>query len=211
VFCTAPGNNSNNGLTAATPVASLTGLLSFYTFHPGDTIYIDTGAYDLVRNVTLGPAFRGVHIVGAGPREVTPSLVESAVLADGPVAFRRLGDAGGTTAADATGNGYNGTYVGNVTPDPNAPSNDGAAYFNGQNSYVNVPYAAALAPNQFTIEAWVNFQGNPSTPFDIFSMNSYYLLLSDGNITLTAPFSDSISAPLPAGTWTDVVATLNSN
>src|SRR5262249_25790544 len=41
VFTTAPGNNANDGKTPATPVASLTGLLSLYQFHPGDTIYVD--------------------------------------------------------------------------------------------------------------------------------------------------------------------------
>ncbi len=40
VFCTAPGNDSNDGKSPATPVASLNGLLSLYTFHPGDTIYV---------------------------------------------------------------------------------------------------------------------------------------------------------------------------
>ncbi len=214
VFCTAPGNNSNNGLSPATPVASLTGLLSMYTFHPGDTIYIDTGAYDLYKNVTLGPQFSGVRIVGAGPRQVTPSLDGSAVLADGPVAFWRLGDFGGPTAVDASGNGYNGTYVGEVTPDPNAPSNDGAAYFNGDGSEVTVPYAPALNPSQFTIEAWVNFQGGPATAGQsILNLGqyNYYLAYWNGSIDFQDGGGYALNAPLPAGVWTFVAATFDSS
>jgi Calx-beta domain len=139
VYCTAPGSNSNNGLTPATPVASLSELLSMYTFHPGDTIYVDTGNYDLYRNVVPGPGLSGVRIIGSGPQEVAPDLDGSAVLADNPVAFWRLGDAGGATAADATGNGYNGTYVGDVTALSAAPTNDGAALLTGAGSYVSVP------------------------------------------------------------------------
>src|SRR5207253_5012786 len=105
VFCTAVGNNANDGRTPATPVASLTGLLSLYTFHPSDTIYVDTGAYALSRNVTLGPQYSGIRIVGAGPRQVTPSLTAATILADQPVGYWRLGDAAGdgSTAVDATG------------------------------------------------------------------------------------------------------------
>ena len=127
---------------------SLAALLSMYTFQPGDTIYIDTGAYSLYQNVTLGSQFSGVRIIGAGQREVTPSVTGSAALDDGPVAFWRLGDSGGPTAADSSGNGYNGSYAGNVTPDSNAPTNDGAAHFDGDGSYVTVPYAPALQPRR---------------------------------------------------------------
>jgi hypothetical protein len=212
VYCTAPGNNSNDGKTPATPVASLSGLLSIYTFHPGDTIYIDTGAYDLYKNVTLGPEFSGVRIVGAGPREVTPSVDGSAVLADGPIAFWRLGDAGGTTAVDATGDGYNGTYVGDVTPEPNAPTNDGAGDFHGDGSYVTVPDTADLEPSQLTIEAWVNFQGNPQTDGEsVIMIDGYSLSYDNGAIVFATPSSAyPVSAPIQVGVWTFVMATLDS-
>ncbi len=160
----------------------------------------------------LGPQFTGVRIVGAGPREVTPSLDGSAVLADGPVAFWRLGDAGGSTAVDATGNGYNGTYVGNVTPDPNAPSKDGAAYFDGQGSYVTISDAAALNPSQFTIEAWVNSQNRPaSSGQSIVNIGTYTLYLDGaGNVVFYGGSVYPLKAPLPAGVWTYVAATLDS-
>ncbi len=213
VFCTAPGSNSNNGLTPATPVASLSALLSMYTFHPGDTIYVDTATYNFARNITLGPAFSGVRIIGAGPQEVAPSLDGSAVLADKPVAFWRLGDAGGIAAVDATGNGYDGTYVGDVTPISNAPTNDGAALFAGPGSYVTVPYSPALNPPQFTIEAWVYLQPGAGFPYEtILNMNGAQITYRSGNITFDAYSSYyQASAPLPAGVWNDVVATFDSS
>src|SRR5262250_3258382 len=39
----------------------------------------------------------------------------SVVLAKGPVGYWRLGEASGPTASDASGNGYDGTYLGNAT------------------------------------------------------------------------------------------------
>ncbi len=141
VYCTAPGNDANDGKTPATPVASLTGLLALYTFHPGDTIYVDTGAYALVKNITLGTQYSGIRIVGPGPRQVTPSLTAATVLADQPIAYWRLGDTSGTTAVDATGNGYDGTYSDPVTHTLAAPSDDGAAVFDGKDDFVTVPDA----------------------------------------------------------------------
>ena len=196
-------------------MASLTGLLSLYTFHPGDTIYVDTGAYDLVRNVTLGPQFSGVRIVGAGPRQVTPSLDGSAILSDNPVAFWRLGDAGGTTAVDATGHGYDGTYIGGVTPDAAAPSNDGAARFDGQTGEVSVPGVSALKLPTFSVEAWVNYQGNQTISayqFVIVQIGNLNLAYSGGNIFFDGDYAGtSAQAPLTPGVWTDVVATFDSN
>jgi hypothetical protein len=66
VFCTAIGNNGNNGLTAATPKATLTNLLSVYsgTLTSGDIIRIDAGTYSDA-NITLNIA--GISIIGAGP------------------------------------------------------------------------------------------------------------------------------------------------
>ena len=118
VFCTAAGNNSNNGLTPATPVASLTGLFSLYPLNPGDTVYVDTGAYQLVRNLVLGTQFSGVRIIGAGDRVVNPIWTAAPFL---QMIRSPSGDwamLAARTAVDATGNGYNGTYIGTVTPDP---------------------------------------------------------------------------------------------
>lgn len=65
-YCSATGNNANNGLSAATPKATLTNLLTTYagTLTSGDIIYVDAGTYS-DKNLTLNIA--GISIIGAGP------------------------------------------------------------------------------------------------------------------------------------------------
>lgn len=46
------------------------------------------------------------------PTEFVPARYSVAVLSDEPVAYWRLDESSGTTAADATGNGHDGTYIG---------------------------------------------------------------------------------------------------
>ena len=45
-------------------MANLAALLAAYTFGPGDTIYVDNGTYNLLRNVELTPQDSDVTIVG---------------------------------------------------------------------------------------------------------------------------------------------------
>ena len=52
VYCTAPGSDSNNGLTPATPKATLGGIFSAYTLKAGDTVYVDTGSYSPAATTT---------------------------------------------------------------------------------------------------------------------------------------------------------------
>ena len=63
-WTTSPGNDGNDGLTPATPKASIQAVLQ--TYHPGygDTIRVDEGAYHLTSNVQLPAADSGVTIVG---------------------------------------------------------------------------------------------------------------------------------------------------
>ena len=66
VYSTAAGNNGNNGLSAATPKATFTNLLSTYSgvLTSGDVIKIDAGTYSDA-NITINIV--GISIVGAGP------------------------------------------------------------------------------------------------------------------------------------------------
>ncbi len=89
VFTTAPGNNANDGKTASTPMASLAALLSAYTMHPGDIIYVDTGTYNGVRNIVLGPDDSGITIEGAAPAApysaaVTPTTATMSLSSTAP-------------------------------------------------------------------------------------------------------------------------------
>jgi Concanavalin A-like lectin/glucanases superfamily len=58
----------------------------------------------------------GLAMLGPLARTVKASdQYSSVVLAKGPVGYWRLGEASGPTAPDASGNGYDGTYLGNPT------------------------------------------------------------------------------------------------
>ncbi|HBG71311.1 MAG: hypothetical protein A2W93_01655 [Bacteroidetes bacterium GWF2_43_63] len=67
VFCTAVGNNANNGTSASTPKLTLINLLSAYStvLTTGDTIKIDAGTYNNEENIDFSKA--GVTFLGAGP------------------------------------------------------------------------------------------------------------------------------------------------
>ena len=63
-FTTAPGSNNASGKSPDQPLASLTALLSSYSFQPGDVIHIDTGTHRLIRTLTLNNRFNGVRFEG---------------------------------------------------------------------------------------------------------------------------------------------------
>ncbi len=80
----------------------------------------------------------------------------SSVLADQPLAYWRLDDDAGSTAASATGH-YDGTYRNGVTLGASGVlSGDTAATFDGDGGYVDVgDNLAFLDELPFTVEAWI--------------------------------------------------------
>lgn len=80
-----------------------------------------------------------------------PSLLEKAyaykALSYAPVAYWKLNETGGTQAADSSGNGRNGTYVGGMTLANSAAAGQSMGNypsFDGTSGYVNL-YSAGLA------------------------------------------------------------------
>jgi parallel beta-helix repeat protein len=70
VYCTAAGDDANDGLTPSTPKATLRAILETYDLEPGDGVYVDTGYYLLGATVTMGETDGGsesgrVRIVGS--------------------------------------------------------------------------------------------------------------------------------------------------
>jgi len=53
VYCSAPGNDANDGLTPATPKRTLQALLNTYDLEPGDVVYVDTGNYPSAADVRI--------------------------------------------------------------------------------------------------------------------------------------------------------------
>jgi parallel beta-helix repeat protein len=63
-WTTAVGNDSNDGLTPATPKADIQAILSAYALGAGDIIKVDEGTYNLSTNVLLQAAQSGITIEG---------------------------------------------------------------------------------------------------------------------------------------------------
>ncbi len=82
-----------------------------------------------------------------------------AVLADSPLAYYRLGDSGGTVAADSSGNAQLGTYSGSYTLGATgALTNDGdkAVALNNGGQVIAPVSTLPMGNSARTIEAWVN-------------------------------------------------------
>ncbi|HVT30147.1 MAG TPA: right-handed parallel beta-helix repeat-containing protein, partial [Lacipirellulaceae bacterium] len=63
-WTTAPGNDANDGLSPATPKASIQALLNAYDLGPGDTIRVDAGTYNVTANILIAADDSGVTIEG---------------------------------------------------------------------------------------------------------------------------------------------------
>src|SRR6202163_2124180 len=83
------------------------------------------------------------------------------ILADSPIAYWRLGETSGITAADASGHGNAGTYTGAAgaytlgQPGALFGDADPATKLDGLAGHVVVPNSASLQTNQVSIELWI--------------------------------------------------------
>ena len=113
------------------------------------------GAQDLSDPITIS-----AQSAGGG------ASYSASVLADSPLSYWRLGEASGTTAADSSGANRTGSYLNTPTlgvPGALAGDTNTPVGFNGTNEYVHVPFAAALNPASFTVEAWAYVTGGQDT------------------------------------------------
>ena len=100
-------------------------------------------------------------------REGGTSAYSNAVLADSPSGYWRLGETGGTTAADSSG-GDNGAYtngpvLGQASMLPGDSANK-AVRFDGVNDYVRVPSSGSLSPAVgVSLEAWIKPASLPAS------------------------------------------------
>lgn len=83
----------------------------------------------------------------------------SVVLQDNPVAYWRLNESAGPSAADLTGKGHTGTYTGTVQYRQAGPMafdpNDAAIYLDGASGRVTVAQAGDFPTGAITMEAWI--------------------------------------------------------
>ncbi len=151
-----------------------------------------------------------------------PSLYTGVVLQDGPIAYWRLGESAGTTAFDASGHGFTGTYFNGVLlgqPGALAEDADTAARFDGRDDHVR--FANPVA-NDFTVEAWVKttatsltgiqgYSGNGLVWSDVGGVTNDWVLavLNDRVAFFTGNPDDTITGttPINDGNYHHVVAT----
>ena len=58
-YTSAVGNDLNSGKSPSAPMADLGALLRAYTLEPGDVVFVDSGSYTLLTDLTLGAADSG--------------------------------------------------------------------------------------------------------------------------------------------------------
>lgn len=115
-------------------------------------------ADEITASNLTSPAPARVLVAGSLPDYV------ATVLADTPLAFWKLNETSGTTAADSSGNALAGTYTGGYTLAAAPPSNaPGAVLLNGSTGYVNCGTPAALnVTAAWTLEAWIYLTATPN-------------------------------------------------
>lgn len=121
----------------------------------------DSHAYEVRLTLADDLAAQGLTATGTLTWEArspadTGTDYAAEVLADQPVAYWRFEETSGTVAVDETGD-HHGSYDGGVTlgvPGALTGQPGHGASFDGTDDHVEVPWAAALNPATFTVEAW---------------------------------------------------------
>ncbi len=138
----------------------------------------------------------------------------------GLVAAYSFDEGSGTTVADASGNGNNGTISGATWTSSAKYGN--ALVFNGTSSRVNVPNSTSLQlTNAMTLEAWVNPTTVTSAWRDVIykGNDNYYLEATSsksgrpvGGATIGGTHYNAVgTAVLPTSTFTHLAATYNGS
>ena len=74
-WCTAPGDDGNDGFSPARPKVTVQAILDTYDLEPGDVVRIDTGGYTLDNNITVESGDAGISgqpmVIEASPYGVT--------------------------------------------------------------------------------------------------------------------------------------------
>jgi hypothetical protein len=194
--------------------------------------YQDTGLTPGSMHTYTYAATDGTHLTARSPASASatvsstsPTLsYQQTVLNDSPSFLWPLNETSGTTASDASPNGFNGTYEAGTTQGAAGPfTGSDATSFNGTSGLVTSQNQVA-GPQEFSIEGWFqsttddggkligfgNGQTGMSSNYDrhIYMMNDGQLVFgvyNNGTETIETPdvYND--------GQWHYVVATYNAN
>ncbi len=181
----------------------------------GATTYADAA-------VTPGVPYYYVVSASSAVGEGSDSASVAAVISAGLRANLLFDETSGTTAADASGFGWNGSLLNG--PLWTSGKNTGAVDLDGTDDYVSLPAGVLGALNDFTIAAWVypDAISTWSRVFDFGSGTTRYMFLtpSSGGGTLRFAITNNgngaeqqlnAPSPLAAGVWTHVAITLSGN
>jgi hypothetical protein len=143
---------------SATPISGQsTATLTLLDIQPNDA-----GSYTVI----ISNAYGSVTSTPTVLTVVTPTPYEENLLALDPLGYWPLNETTGTVAYDLA-NGYNGTYVGNVTLGQTGPPNAGfgspnfGAAFDGTTAYVDIPEGPFNLTGPVTAMAWVQLEAYP--------------------------------------------------
>ena len=159
--------------------------------------YTDTGRTPSTAYTYAVQAFdaAGNPSAKSGPITVTTNAASAST----PVAWYKFDEAAGTSAADSSGNGANGTVAGAATFVAGKTGN--ALNLNGSSQYATVTSAASLNPTAaITLSAWINatdWSGNRRILQKGLTDNQYRLLAENGLLKFDLKGVGSITAALP--------------
>ncbi len=162
------------------------------------------------------------YVVSAvsGRRESLESAEATVVELTGLHAHLKFDESRGTSASDATGNGWMGTLIGGTKWSSGKFGN--AVDLDGNNDYVRLPAGVVDGLTDFTICTWVklNTASTWSRVFDIGTGTTANMFLTadswgGARFAITTSGSDGEQridkgSALPLGTWTHVAVTLGS-
>jgi RHS repeat-associated protein len=141
------------------------------------------------------------------------SHYEQLVLGESPLAYLRLDETSGTSAADSSGNGHSGTYAnggltGYTLGQAGALAGNGggsSVAFSGGAVSASVPQLNAAAGAYNTVEFWINWNGTGGVmPF---GFNLYNLYLVNGYLGFNTGCSDVYGTTAPSSNaWHHIVA-----
>jgi hypothetical protein len=195
------------------------GVLNNYASTSGS---ISTNSYNVrigANAQTSGKEFDGaIYDVRVYNRALSPTDVAYLALQGGPVGRWKLGESSGTTAADSSIFGANGTVFGGASWSTRCNAT-GVFNFNGSSQYISVSNAAQLQPwGALTIAGWIRGDAwGSGTDVDTIlrkgegNPNNYALAISDGRVELLLDGNDGSgyrgNTVLSTGEWYHVAAT----
>jgi fibronectin type 3 domain-containing protein len=180
------------------------------------TSFTDTGR---TAGVTYYYVISGVNAAG----ESANSNESSAAPTDLLVRLR-FDETSGATAADSSGNGWNGTLVNSPTWTSSGKLNSALSLASASSQYVTLPTGIVAGQTAITLSAWVYLNSNSTWAriFDFGTGTSNYMFLAPVGGSNVVRFAITTAggnneqqingtAPLPTGTWTHVAVVLNGS